>query len=337
MSQDKQEQEFEAYLQGDSKLSTSYQKASSEQAPAHLDDAILAASRRAVQSKPRYAFSPFASDWHVPLSLAAVLVLSVTVIVSIQYDSDESHPGSPEAYRPQTGSEYSEDRFDGLLTNAELPDKQDVAKEKEVMRETEFDSAFAKEPVPAAASRIMKRENLSAGKARNELSEEVIVSPAKSKQKTTSDMPTPVESKEQSYTRPPANTQLLGEQEMIIKLDNIERQAKFKPKQTRAELTKKRTASPMRDNVGRAKAYAPSISSTAESINKDFAVLSADIDNVERSPKDWLDLIGQLWLNDKRDEALRQFYLFSEKYPDYDQEELLQNLDPALLEKAKTK
>ncbi|MBT7951589.1 MAG: hypothetical protein HN764_08195 [Gammaproteobacteria bacterium] len=337
MSQDKQEQEFEAYLQGDSKLSTSYQKASSEQAPAHLDDAILAASRRAVKSKPRYAFSPFASDWHVPLSLAAVLVLSVTVIISIQYDSDESYLGSPETYEPQTMSKNSEGSFDGLIVDTDLRARKDIADEKEVMRQTEFDSAFAKEPVPAAASRIMKRENLSARKARNELREEVIVSPEKSKQKTTSDMPTPVESKEQSYARPPVNTQLLGEQEMIIKPDDIERQVKFKSKQTRTEQTKKRSALPISEKNDGAKVYAPSISSVADSMNKDFAVLSTDIDKVERSPKDWLDLIGQLWLNDKRDEALRQFYLFSKKYPDYDQKELLQNLDPALLEKAKTK
>ena len=64
MSQEKHEQELQDYLQGDSELSKTYQLASKELPPAHLDDVILAASRQAVKSKPYLAFSPFASNWH---------------------------------------------------------------------------------------------------------------------------------------------------------------------------------------------------------------------------------------------------------------------------------
>lgn len=337
MSQDKQEQEFEEYLRGDSRLSASYKKVSSEQAPAHLDDAILAASRRAVQSKPRYAFSPFASDWHVPLSMAAVLVLSVTVIISIQYDGDESYLGSPETNRPQSVPVYSEDSFEEVISNKDMPARQDFADEKEEMPQREFDSAFANEPAPVGVARIRMRENFSAGKVENEIREELIALPAKSNQKTSTDMPTAVEPKEQLYARPPLDTRLNNGQKKILKSDTIESQMEHKSKQKHTELTKKRAVLSATDKIGRAKTGSPSISSATESMNKEFTVLPADIDNTERGSKEWLALIRQLWLNDKRDEALRQLLLFNKKYPEYDQKELSQYLDSALLEKAKTK
>lgn len=89
MSQDKHEQELQDYLQGDSKLSKTYQLAAKELPPAHLDDVILAASRKAVKSKFYLAFSPFASDWHVPVALAAVLTLCVTLVISLQDETGE--------------------------------------------------------------------------------------------------------------------------------------------------------------------------------------------------------------------------------------------------------
>ncbi|MCZ6525501.1 MAG: hypothetical protein O6928_02935 [Gammaproteobacteria bacterium] len=91
MSQEKHEQELQDYLQGDSELSKTYQLASKELPPAHLDDVILAASRKAVKSKPYLAFSPFASNWHVPVALAAVLTLCVTLVISLQDETGKAY------------------------------------------------------------------------------------------------------------------------------------------------------------------------------------------------------------------------------------------------------
>lgn len=55
----------------------------SQQPPAHLDDAIRAAARRAVQAGPRRGTSRF-RRWSVPLSLAAVIMLSVTVVTMMR-------------------------------------------------------------------------------------------------------------------------------------------------------------------------------------------------------------------------------------------------------------
>jgi hypothetical protein len=58
-------------------------RASSEEPPAALDDAIRAAARREVGTRPRLAGSPFSGSWRVPVSIAAVVVVSATLIVML--------------------------------------------------------------------------------------------------------------------------------------------------------------------------------------------------------------------------------------------------------------
>ena len=57
------------------KISQRYRAIPREEPPRHLDDAILAASRRAVAGKKRH--------WYVPLAAAAVIVLAVAVTVHV--------------------------------------------------------------------------------------------------------------------------------------------------------------------------------------------------------------------------------------------------------------
>lgn len=75
---------LDGYPEGDSGLSASYRQAASELPPQHLDRAILSASRKALRARKHLAFSPFASDWHIPVSLAAILVLSVALVVTMR-------------------------------------------------------------------------------------------------------------------------------------------------------------------------------------------------------------------------------------------------------------
>ena len=70
---------LEEYLNGKSMVSRVYRRAATDGPPAHLDRAVLDAARAA--SRPRHAWSPFASHWYVPASLAAVLVLVVGVFI----------------------------------------------------------------------------------------------------------------------------------------------------------------------------------------------------------------------------------------------------------------
>ncbi len=90
------DRELEEYLSGQSRVARVYRQARTEGPTAQVDRAIIDAARASV--RPRYAWSPFASHWFVPASLAAVLVLVVGV-----YMFSAEHGGHPEIVpRPMT-------------------------------------------------------------------------------------------------------------------------------------------------------------------------------------------------------------------------------------------
>jgi len=67
----------------DKKISALYRAGSTTQPPEHIDQAIRAKARRSVNSTPRRVRSP----WAVPVSMAAVLVLSVSLISLIHEEA----------------------------------------------------------------------------------------------------------------------------------------------------------------------------------------------------------------------------------------------------------
>jgi len=73
-------------------------RASSEEPPAALDAAIRAAARREVSARPRLAGSPFSGSWRVPLSIAAVVVVSATLTVMlVERDAHRPRADAPAA------------------------------------------------------------------------------------------------------------------------------------------------------------------------------------------------------------------------------------------------
>ena len=82
MSSDERDDEtLREYLEGDSALSRLYRRDAREQPDARLDARIRARARDAVARNGPVAHSPFARHWMVPTSLAAVFVLSVSVVL----------------------------------------------------------------------------------------------------------------------------------------------------------------------------------------------------------------------------------------------------------------
>jgi hypothetical protein len=76
----------------DPKITQRYRELGAEEPPRHLDDAILAASRRALAGKKR--------QWYVPLAAAAVIVLAVAVTVHVERERPDeevalSQPAPP--------------------------------------------------------------------------------------------------------------------------------------------------------------------------------------------------------------------------------------------------
>jgi len=88
----------------DLKLTRLYQAASGEEPPAALDTAILSAARRAVHARPQAAGSagempvPIVRakrNWYVPVSIAAVLVLSVSLATLVHEEKGDELAQSP--------------------------------------------------------------------------------------------------------------------------------------------------------------------------------------------------------------------------------------------------
>jgi hypothetical protein len=78
----------------DAGLTRLYGEASREQPPAHLDAAILAAARSEVGARPR----PLAAlrAWRVPVGIAAVVVLSVSLVTVVRKEGgDELYQAAP--------------------------------------------------------------------------------------------------------------------------------------------------------------------------------------------------------------------------------------------------
>ena len=89
MTDKKQDQELEEYLQGKSRVSRQYRSEATQQPAKHLDDAILAAARKEAASRPHGIYKLYRSDWYKPVSWAAVLVICVGLVFNIYQDSDQ--------------------------------------------------------------------------------------------------------------------------------------------------------------------------------------------------------------------------------------------------------
>lgn len=125
MTQQDHKQDPNDYLEGESELSQVYRSVSNQEPPAHVDDAVLAASRKAVKSRPRFAFSPFASDWHERAALAAVVVLCVVLVITLQQQAS-----LPDAtlVRPETPA---------VMSDEAVPESKEQRLEKESMEPAE--------------------------------------------------------------------------------------------------------------------------------------------------------------------------------------------------------
>jgi hypothetical protein len=108
-----EDDELEQLLADSAGLRRRYRASSLEEPPAALDAAILAAARREVNARPRLAGSPFGRSWRVPLSIAAVVVVSATVTLMVaehtSYVPTAGQGTPPVAARtPETSREQTE-------------------------------------------------------------------------------------------------------------------------------------------------------------------------------------------------------------------------------------
>ena len=163
-TKDKDDQELKDYLEGKDRISDEYRQSATEQPPGHIDAAILAASRRGVSAGPR-PLSTYRS-WHVPLSIAAVVVLSVLLVFNIPNDTDRT------LFEParQVTPEAPPDQFGRTADRLEMSQEESQLRELEMMED-----AAVSAPAPAAEMKAMpsSQQGLSNFAGGNEVSQDL--------------------------------------------------------------------------------------------------------------------------------------------------------------------
>lgn len=155
MSEHKDNQALEEYLKGDSDLSRRYRAESKAEPPAHLDAAIISAAKHALENDKAGASST-TSRWYVPLSLAAVLVISFSLVFRV-YDQEEQQILS-------TQSEMKKEKPALMMEGQSEPvasstvNMRDEASER---IEFENDSASEMSAAPTAGADVSKDDSLS--------------------------------------------------------------------------------------------------------------------------------------------------------------------------------
>ncbi len=155
--------------QDDDKIRDLYRQSASEQPPAHVDEAILAASRKAVSAKhPRApsrllrsltlpgSTAPFSGRWQLPASLAAVVVVAVLLVPLLQQESRDSEVPVPSAVAPR----------DTAVSSPPALMRQKVTEPKKHKARLQKDAAPAREESEKLEA-VLAEDALSTGRARS--------------------------------------------------------------------------------------------------------------------------------------------------------------------------
>jgi len=128
----------------DPKLQSAYRALGAEEPPRALDAAILGAARDSVQ--------PWTKRWAVPLSLAAVVVLSVVVTLRIQHEQPGIEQPAPVRKEEQVARQVAEPAKPAAEPVARAPQQKSMTrKEAQAFPSSAQDRAVAENRVVEAA------------------------------------------------------------------------------------------------------------------------------------------------------------------------------------------
>jgi hypothetical protein len=150
------------------KISERYRSLSREEPPRHLDEAILAAARRAANTRPAPLVVPSGRQrWYFPLGAAAIIVLAVAVTMHVEREQPDpeaqvaapARSPQPAATEPAAPAQAQEQVF--VPDPKPAPAKKKAADERGGSRElraqrdnaalSELEKAQTPPPPPAAA------------------------------------------------------------------------------------------------------------------------------------------------------------------------------------------
>ncbi len=317
--------DLERLLAASRELRARYREASVEEPSSALDDAIRAQARRAVGARPRSAGSPFSSTWRLPLSLAAMLVLSVTLTVMVTRQ-DQHLPSADEsgARRSAPAAEPSA---------AAPPPARPLADEKEGAPMRQEYSRKSTAPAKSEAPRL--RKDVAPSPEPSAPADEV---PPQSLQKQAEPFPAPptVQSSpaQRSERAPESEPKVTGarglaaepareseaaETDAVGRRDHAAEQerAEVKPStanaaQARGKLKAQDSASTREEHADAQSQQPPAAAAVPES-----PAAAAAVSPWESNPQEWLRHIERLVRDHRMSEARDSFKAFRQRYPSY--------------------
>jgi len=87
------------------KISQRYRSLAREEPPRHVDEAILAAARRAADARPAPLVAPSGRRWYFPLAAAAIVVLAVAVTMHVERERPEEEIAVASVTAPKAPAE----------------------------------------------------------------------------------------------------------------------------------------------------------------------------------------------------------------------------------------
>jgi len=267
----------------DQKVSAAYRALGADEPPHALDEAILAASRRAAAIRPGRPTKSWTQRWAVPFSLAAVVVLSVVVTLRVQEEQPEiasvqapapapaAPQAAPQAAPPETLKLKVEDR----LKSAPKPAPRSAARNAEP------------KPFPQARSdRAPAASGLGAAQAP--------AAPPPAAEGALASRPSAERSADMRY----GDSALRREEERVER----DAEAAARAPQAAAALAKRAAAAPP---------------TAAKPATAKVMAESADKPAVAQTPERELERIARLRAEGKHDQADKALAEFRKRYPDY--------------------
>jgi hypothetical protein len=316
---DRDDRELEAMLYASSALRKRYREAADDEPSAHIDDAVHAAARRAVRARPMAVGSPFSGSWRVPLSIAAVVVISATLTFMVFERSDQLAPRSAgdrakELARPEVDSKATSQ---GVVAPA-APARQAAPSpgSPPALRDQPVDGALRKQrstPLLQSKDEAAKLREAPAaspgapaanvaGAAGEPVREEAAKTDV---DKTPAESQAPVEAKQESYRQKPAaeaEAERQTQAPSAVAVPAPQEQAKRSDALSRA----RERSTDVQPFPG------PTIAA------KPPAQAAASVPAWESSPEAWLRHIDELRVQGRVSDARVSFEAFRRRYPDYE-------------------